>query len=102
MLQEKEVRDKKLYLLTRDNPVNVPSERLYQMAKEKGWKEYSVLYKTADHIHNYQQKYISIVPDEYADRLMLEQLKTWCEKYKKNNNKWHQDLVLEMLKKLRS
>jgi hypothetical protein len=72
------------------------------MAKEKGWKEYSVLYKTADHIHNYQQKYISIVPDEYADNLMLEHLKEWCEKYNKKFNKWHQDYVLQILKEKRS
>jgi len=102
MLQEKEVRDKKLYLLTRDNPVNVPSDRIFEMAKERGWKEYAVLYKIAEHIHNYQSKYSTIVPDEYADNLMLEHLKEWCEKYNKKFNKWHQDYVLQILKEKRS
>ncbi len=101
MEQENAEKEQKLFLLVKERPINVPTDRIFEMAKERGWKEYAVLYKIAEHIHNYQQKYISIVPDDYADNLMLEQLKAWCEKYNKKFNKWHQDYVLEILKNKR-
>ena len=99
--QEKEEKEKKLYLLLREKPINVPTEKLYEMAAERGWKEYAVLYRIAEHIHNYQQKYATIVTDEYADTLMLVELQSWCKKYNKKFNQWHKDYVLEILKKKR-
>jgi superfamily II DNA or RNA helicase len=102
LIKEKAEKEQKLYLLTKERPINVPSDRIFEMAKERGWKEYAVLYKIAEHIHNYQSKYSTIVPDEYADNLMLEHLKEWCEKYNKKFNKWHQDYVLQILKEKRS
>jgi superfamily II DNA or RNA helicase len=101
MAQEKEEKEKKLYLLLREKPINVPTEKLYEMAAERGWSEYAVLYRIADHIHNYQNKYISIVTDEYADNLMINELRIWCEKYKKKFNQWHINYVLEILKNKR-
>lgn len=98
LAQEQEEKTQKLYLLTKEKPINIPTDRIFDMAKERNWKEYAVLYKVAEHIHNYQQKYIDIVPDEYADALMLEHLKNWCDKYEKKYNKWHQDFVLKILK----
>jgi hypothetical protein len=87
--------------LLREKPINVPTEKLYEMAAERGWKEYAVLYRIAEHIHNYQQKYATIVTDEYADTLMLVELQSWCKKYNKKFNQWHKDYVLEILKKKR-
>lgn len=102
MENEKLEKEQKLYLLTKERPINVPTDRIFEMAKERGWKEYAVLYKIAEHIHNYQSKYSTIVPDEYAEGLMIEHLKEWCEKYNKKFNKWHQDYVLQILKEKRS
>jgi superfamily II DNA or RNA helicase len=99
--QEKEEKEQKLFLLIKERPINIPSDRIYEIAKERNWKEYAVLYKIAEHIHNYQTKYSSIVPDEYADSLMIEELKKWCEKYNKKFNKWHIDYVLNILKQKR-
>jgi superfamily II DNA or RNA helicase len=101
MEQERTEKEKKLYLLTKEKPINIPTERIFEMAQDRGWKEYAVLYKIADHIHNYQNKYISIVTDEYADNLMINELRTWCEKYNKKFNQWHINYVLEILKNKR-
>jgi superfamily II DNA or RNA helicase len=101
MEQEKTEKEKKLYLLTKEKPINIPTERIFEMAQDRGWKEYAVLYKIAEHIHNYQNKYVSIVTDEYADNLMINELRIWCEKYKKKFNQWHINYVLEILKNKR-
>jgi len=101
MEQERAEKEKKLYLLTKEKPINIPTERIFEMAQDRGWKEYAVLYKIAEHIHNYQNKYISVVTDEYADNLMINELRTWCEKYNKKFNQWHINYVLEILKNKR-
>ena len=101
LAQEKEEKEKKLFLLVKENPINIPTERIFEIAKERGWKEYAVLYKIAEHIHNYQIKYSSIVPDEYADNLMLNELKVWCKMYDKKFNQWHINYVLDILKSKR-
>ena len=101
LAQEKEEKEKKLFLLVKEKPINIPTERIFEIAKERGWKEYAVLYKIAEHIHNYQIKYSSIVPDEYADNLMLNELKVWCKMYDKKFNQWHINYVLDILKNKR-
>jgi superfamily II DNA or RNA helicase len=102
LAQEKAEKEQKLYLLIKEKPINIPTERLYEMAEEKGHKDVRVLHQISEHIYNYQSKYRSIVTDEYADSMMLTELKSWCKKYNRKFNQWWIDLSLEMLKKLRS
>lgn len=95
--QEKEEKEQKLYLLTKEKPIKIPTDKIYEIAAERGWKEYAILYKIADHIHNYQMKYSSIVTDDYSSSIMIEELKKWCEKYGKKPNKWHIEYCLKIL-----
>lgn len=95
--QEEEEKVQKLFLLTREKPINIPTERIYEMAKERGWKEYAVLHKVAEHIANYQKKYSNIVTNEYSDSLAILELEKWCKKYNKKNNKWHKDFIISIL-----
>ena len=95
--QEAEEKTQKLFLLTQEKPINIPTERIYEMATERGWKEYAVLHKIAEHIANYQRKYSNIVTNEYSDSLAILELEKWCKKYGKKNNKWHKDFVISIL-----
>jgi superfamily II DNA or RNA helicase len=100
--QAKEEKEQKLYLLTKENPMLVPMDQLFQLAKERNWKPYAVLYKICDHIHNYQSKYKNIVTDEWCDSKAILELEKWCENYDKKFNKWHRDYILEILKTKRN
>lgn len=95
--QQKEEQQQKLYLLVRDNPINIPTEKIYAIAEERGWKEYAVLHKIAEHIANYQKKYFNIVTDDYSNKIAMEELQKWCSKYSKKNNKWHREFMLRLL-----
>ena len=98
MENERAEKEKKLYLLLKERPINVPNNKISEMAKERNWSDYAVLHKIAKHINDYQIKYNTIVPEEYVDNLMIEQLKEWCEKYKKKFNQWHIDYATKALK----
>ena len=87
----------KLFLLIKEKPINIPTDRLYQMAEERLWKPYAVLHKIAEHITNYQEKYKSIVTNEYSNSIAIEELEKWCKKYDKQNNKWHKEFIINLL-----
>jgi superfamily II DNA or RNA helicase len=91
--QESEEKEQKFYLLTQKNPINIPTEKLFNIAKEKGWKEYAILYKIAEHIANYQNKHKDIITNEHCEAFALVELDKWCKKYNKKNNKWHKDFL---------
>jgi superfamily II DNA or RNA helicase len=95
--QAKEEKEQKLFLLTKESPINIPTEKIYEMAKERNWKEYAVLHKVAEHIANYQKKYSDIVTNEHSNSLAILELEKWCEKYQKKNNKWHKDFIINIL-----
>jgi superfamily II DNA or RNA helicase len=95
--QAKEEKEQKLFLLTKERPINIPTEKIYEMAIERNWKEYAVLHKVAEHIANYQKKYSDIVTNEYSNSLAILELEKWCEKYQKKNNKWHKDFIINIL-----
>jgi superfamily II DNA or RNA helicase len=95
--QEKEEKEKKLFLLTKDKPINIPTERLFELADERQWKPYAVIHKIADHIVNYQKKHGEIVTDEYCYSQAIIELETWCKNYGKKNNKWHQDFIKQLI-----
>ena len=85
--QDAQEKEQKLYLLTKKNPINIPTERLYEVAEQKGWKEYAILHKVAEHIVNYQNKHKELVTNEYCENISLIELSKWCKKYNKKNNK---------------
>lgn len=93
--QDKEEKIKKLYQLIKDRPINTPTEMLFNMASERGWKPYAVLHKIAEHILKYENKYN--VDPEYSVGEALIELNKWCKKYNKNNNKWHKDFIKNIL-----
>jgi superfamily II DNA or RNA helicase len=95
---EKEEKDQKLFLLMKERPINIPSHKIYEMAKEREWKPYAVLHKITEHIVNYQKKYSDIVTDDYCFSVGLEELTEWCKKYQIKNNKWHQDFIIKLIK----
>lgn len=100
--QEKEEKEQKLYLLIRDKPIDIPLEKLFSMAEERSWKPYAVIFKINDHILNYQNKHKGIITNEYCESQALIGLKSWCEKYDKQFNKWHQNFIIEQLNKKRN
>jgi superfamily II DNA or RNA helicase len=95
--QKREEKEKKLVLLIQEKPIQIPTEKIYEMAKERGWKEYAILYKLAEHIFNYERKYQSVVTQEYSNSLMILELRKWCDVYGKKANKWHIDYVINIL-----
>ena len=95
--QEEQEKEQKLYLLTKNNPINIPSQRLYEMADQKGWKEYAVLHKIAEHIVNYQNKHKVINTLQYCESMAMIELSKWCKKYNKKNNKWHKDFIIKII-----
>ena len=99
--QAKKEREEKLFLLTKSNPIKIPTETLFEVAKERGWKEYAVLHKIADHIVNYEKKYRGIVSDEYSYSQGMIELEKWCTRYGKRNNKWHKDFVIQLINEKR-
>lgn len=98
MAQAKEEKEQKLFLLIRDKPINIPSQKLYELAKERGWKPYAVLHKIAEHIVKYEIKYEPVVTREYSISQGLIELEVWCKKNDIKNNKWHKDLIVNHIK----
>jgi len=94
--QAKEEREQKLYLLTKEKPILIPIEQIFDLAEQRNWKPYAVLYKIVDHIINYKNKHASIVTDEFCEKQCLIELKKWCEKYNNKFNKWHQDFIINI------
>jgi superfamily II DNA or RNA helicase len=99
-LQAKEERTQKLYLLIKERPINTPTEMLFTMAAERGWKPYAVLHKIAEHVLKYENKY-DVVDAEYSEGEALIQLDKWCKKYEKKNNKWHKNFIINILNEKR-
>lgn len=96
--QKREEKEQKLFLLTKEKPINIPTDKIYQLAEEREWKPYAVLHKITEHIANYQKKYSSVVTQEYSNSLAIMELEKWCKKYDKKNNQWHKDFVIDILK----
>jgi len=91
--QEIEEKEQKFYLLTQKNPINIPTEKLFNIAQERGWKEYAVLFKIAEHIVNYQNKHKDVITNEHCEAFALVELDKWCKKYGKKNNSWHREFL---------
>ena len=90
-----------LVKLTREKPMNIPTQHLFQLAEERSWKPYAVLHKICDHIIQYELKHAPITTHEHSVRMAGEQLSVWCKKYEKQNNKWHQDFIVNLLNEKR-
>lgn len=99
--QEKEEKEQQLYLLTKNNPIKIPTRGLFQIAQDRNWKEYAVLHKIAEHIVNYQNKHKNIVTDEYCNSIALLELSEWCREYKKKNNQWHKNFIINSINEKR-
>ncbi len=99
--QDAQEKEQKLYLLTKKNPINIPTERLYEVAEQKGWKEYAILHKVAEHIVNYQNKHKELVTNEYCENISLIELSKWCKKYNKKNNHWHRNFITTLINEKR-
>jgi superfamily II DNA or RNA helicase len=99
--QDAQEKEQKLYLLIKKNPINIPTERLYEVAAEKGWKEYAILHKVAEHIVNYQNKHKELVTNEYCENISLIELSKWCKKYNKKNNHWHRNFITTLINEKR-
>lgn len=97
--KEKEEKEEKFFLLTKSNPIQIPMEKLFEIAEQRGWKPFAVLFRIANHIVKYQQKYSDIVPDEYVYSMALEKLEEWCKRYGNKNNKWLQNTMMDIIKK---
>lgn len=97
--QAQEEKEKKLFLLIKEKPIDIPIDKIFEIADERNWKEYAVIWKIAEHIAKYKNRYSDIVTDEYIKSLSIEHLSKWCKKYEKKNNKWHQDFIIECVNK---
>jgi superfamily II DNA or RNA helicase len=97
-----EEKEQKFYLLTQKNPINIPTEKLFEVAKERGWKAYAVLHKIAEHIVNYQNKYKTIVTDIHCESMAIIELAKWCKEFEKKNNQWHKNFIIQLINDKRS
>jgi superfamily II DNA or RNA helicase len=95
--QEKEEKEQKLFMLIKEKPVNIPTEQLFELAEQRGWKPYAILYKIAAHLYNYENKHKPIITEDYINSLALIELKKWCEKYGKKNSQWNKDFILKAI-----
>lgn len=95
--QEAEEQIKQLVKLTREKPINIPTQHLFQLAEERSWNPYGVLHKICDHIIQYELKHSPITTHEHSVKMAGEQLSVWCKKYEKQNNRWHQDFIVTLL-----
>jgi superfamily II DNA or RNA helicase len=95
--QQKEEKEQKLVLLIKERPIDIPTEKLFEVAEQRQWKPYAVLHKIADHIVNYQTKHGNIVTNEYCESLGILELEKWCKKYDKKFNKWHKDHITQLI-----
>lgn len=101
LAQIAEEKIQQLVKLTREKPIDIPTDRLFDLAIERGWKPYAVLHKISEHIINYEKKHYPIVTEEHSAKLAGAELDKWCKKFNKVNNKWHQDFVLNLLNEKR-
>lgn len=99
--QKKEEKEQQLYLLKKNNPINIPTRALFKIAQDRNWKEYAVLHKIAEHIVNYQNKHKSLVTDEYCNSMAMIELDKWCKEYKKKNNQWHKQFIINSINEKR-
>lgn len=95
--QAKEEKEEKLYLLTKEKPINIPYEKLYELAEKRQWKPYAILHKIQEHILNYQEKHIDLIDDDFCVSQALLELDNWCRKNNIKNNKWHKNLMITQL-----
>jgi len=98
--QKQEEKEQKLVLLLSSNPITLPTDRIYDLAKERNWKEWAVLHKIAEHLTNYYNKHNGIEGlKEKVSSEMLKETANWCKVYDKKFNKWIQDVSLDILTK---
>lgn len=97
--QQKEEKAQELFLLTKTKPINIPTEKLFELATERNWKPYAVLFKIIEHVKSYEKKYKTIVTKEYSQEQLMNELEKWCKKYDKKNNKWHRDFIINQYDK---
>ena len=95
--QKKEEKEQQLYLLKKNNPINIPTRGLFKIAQDRNWKEYAVLHKIAEHIVNYQNKHKSLITDEYCNSIGIIELEKWCKEYNKKNNQWHKQFIINSI-----
>jgi superfamily II DNA or RNA helicase len=95
--QIKEEKAQKLVLLTKENPIDIPLVDLFKMADDKGWNMYAVLHRIADHIVKYQNRYPSIVDNDYIEKLALENLQFWCRKYGKRMDEFNKKFIKDAI-----
>lgn len=99
--QKKEEKEQQLYLLTKNNPINIPTRSLFKIAQDRNWKEYAVLHKIAEHIVNYQNKHKLLITNEYCNSMAMIELDKWCKEYKKKNNQWHKQFIINSINEKR-
>jgi superfamily II DNA helicase RecQ len=73
--------------LAREKPINIPMKQLFDLAKERNYKPYAVLWKIAEHIVKYEKRYQKLVTKDLLNKFKDEHLQLWCDNYKlKKNN----------------
>lgn len=99
--QETEEKEQKFYLLIQKSPINIPTEKLYEMAEERGWSDWKYLRTVGEHIANYQSKHKDIVTDMHCEALGVIELEKWCKKYGKKNNQFNRNYLSERINEKR-
>lgn len=90
--QEKEEKEKKLYLIIKENPLEIKTDEIIKVAKERGYKEWQVLHKIAEHVVLYEEKHKDDLLADYIEAVAVKNLKTWCFSYGKKHNAFINDL----------
>ena len=99
--KEKQEKAQKLELLIKENPLEIPTQKLIDIAVERGNNMYRVLHLIADHLVKYENRYSEIVTTEYLDSVKMLNLDVWCKHFGKRKDKFNIKFLDDAIEKAR-
>jgi superfamily II DNA or RNA helicase len=100
-LKSKQEKAQKLELLIKENPLEIPTQKLINIAVERGNNMYRVLYLIAEHIVKYEDRYKEIVTQEYLESVKMLNLNVWCKHYGKRKDSFNIKFLNDAIEKAR-
>jgi type I site-specific restriction endonuclease len=96
---KKQEKERKLIELIRKKPVNIPIERIIEIAKERNHKDFAVLHKIAEHVVNYEKNNDIDLIENFE--LIKPFLLVWCKEYNRATNGFYNKILKEMINEKR-
>jgi superfamily II DNA or RNA helicase len=99
--EEKEAEEKKYKIieLLKINPPNIPIDKILELAKEKNYKPFYVVYKIATHVVNYENNHKVDLIENYD--VIKDYMEKWCKAYGKTYNRFWSNILKEKINEIR-